>query len=134
MKMGGGSVSAQGRFSAGAGGAKSPGLRYVGGFDIAGLALDEDDGEPFPSWKSVGADKLTATPAPPAAPVGASPPAQAQPADDPFPVRIQRVRFQNGKLDFTDLSLQPQFGAKIHELNGVVTGLSSNRDSRSQIE
>ena len=33
-----------------------------------------------------------------------------------------------------DLSLRPQFGAKIYELNGVVTGLSSKRDSRSQIE
>jgi hypothetical protein len=170
LKIAGGSVSAQGRFTAGAGGAKSPGLRYVGGFDVAGLALDEDDGEPFASWKSVGADKLTASlapnlleipelrvvepnakliiendrsfnaarlrvqPATSAATVGAPPPGQAQPADDPFPVRIQRVRFQNGKLDFTDLSLQPQFGAKIYELNGVVTGLSSNRDSRSQIE
>ena len=48
-------------------------------------------------------------------------------------MRIQRVRFLNAKLDFTDLSLRPQFGAKIYELNGVVTGLSSNRDSRSQI-
>ena len=49
-------------------------------------------------------------------------------------MRIQRLRIQNAKLDFTDLSLRPQFSAKIYELNGVVTGLSSNRDSRSQIE
>jgi hypothetical protein len=44
------------------------------------------------------------------------------------------VRFQNAKLDFTDLSLRPQFAAKIYELNGVVNGLSSSRVARSQIE
>ena len=56
------------------------------------------------------------------------PAAAAQTADEPFPVRIRRVRLQNAKLDFTDLSLRPQFAAKIYELNGVVNGLSSNRD------
>jgi hypothetical protein len=170
LKIAGGSVSAQGRLTAAAGEAKSASLRYVGGFDVAGLALNEESGEPFAAWKSVGADKLTASlapnlleipelrvvepnakliiekdrsfnaarllvrPATSGAAVDAPPPAPAQAADDAFPVRIQRLRFQNGKLDFTDLSLQPQFGAKIYELNGVVTGLSSNRSSRSQIE
>jgi hypothetical protein len=169
LKIAGGSVSAHGRLTAGAGGAKSARLRYVGGLDIAGLALNEESGEVFAAWKNVGADKLTATFAPnlleipelrvvepdakliiendrsfnaarllvrPAA-SGATveaPPAPTQTADDPFPVRIQRLRFQNAKLDFSDLSLRPQFAAKIYELNGVVTGLSSNRDSRSQIE
>jgi hypothetical protein len=57
-----------------------------------------------------------------------------QPEPDLFPVRIQRMRLKNAKVDFTDLSLRPQFGAKVVELNGVVTGLSSNRQARSQIE
>nr|WP_315260492.1 DUF748 domain-containing protein [uncultured Duganella sp.] len=64
-------------------------------------------------------------------------PAAAQPADpsaEPFPVRVRRVRVQDAKLDFTDLSLRPQFGAKIYELNGVINGLSSKRDARTQIE
>lgn len=60
--------------------------------------------------------------------------AKVKAADAPFPVRIRRVRFQNAKLDFTDLSLRPQFSAKIYELNGVINGLSSNREARSQIE
>jgi hypothetical protein len=60
--------------------------------------------------------------------------AKAKAADDPFPVHIRRVRLQNAKLDFTDLSLRPQFSAKIYELNGVINGLSSNREARSQIE
>ncbi len=49
-------------------------------------------------------------------------------------MRVRRVRLQNAKLDFADLSLRPQFAAKIYELNGVVTGLSTKRDARSQIE
>src|SRR5439155_2407756 len=63
-----------------------------------------------------------------------APPGRSQTVDESFPVRIQRLRLHNAKLDFSDLSLRPQFAAKIYELNGVVTGLSSNRDSRSQIE
>jgi hypothetical protein len=170
LKIAGGSVSAQGRLTAGGSEAKSASLRYAGGFDIADLALNEEDGELFAAWKNVGADKLSASLAPnlleipelrvvganakliiendrsfnaarllvqpetTGAKVEAPPPAPGPVANDPFPVRIQRLRFQNAKLDFSDLSLRPQFSAKIYELNGVVTGLSSNRDSRSQIE
>lgn len=65
----------------------------------------------------------------------ASAPAKSSHAQqDPFPVRIGRLRMLNANLDFEDLSLRPQFGAKIYELNGVINGLSSNQDSRSQIE
>ena len=170
LKIAGGSVSAQGRLTAGTGGAKSTRLRYAGGFDIAGLALNEKSGDLFAAWKSLGTDKLTASlspdlleipelvvvepsaklmiendrsfnaarllvqPAASGAAAVAPPMARAQAADDPFPVHIRRLRIKNGRLDFTDLSLRPQFGAKIYELNGVITGLSSNRESRSQIE
>jgi hypothetical protein len=64
----------------------------------------------------------------------AATPVKGAPEADPFPVRIQRVRLKNAKVDFADLSLRPQFGAKVVELNGVVSGLSSDRQSRSQIE
>src|SRR6202158_3227658 len=64
LKIAGGSVSAHGRLTAGAGRAKSTNLRYVGGLDIAGLALSEESGEVFAAWKSVGAEKLTASHAP----------------------------------------------------------------------
>jgi hypothetical protein len=66
----------------------------------------------------------------------AAPATEAKPvaASEPFPVRVRRVRLQDAKLDFTDLSLRPQFGAKIYELSGIITGLSSRRDARSQIE
>jgi hypothetical protein len=171
LKIAGGHLSAQGRLTTGAGTAKSAGVRYVGGINIAGLTLNEQDGELFAGWNNVGADKLTASISPnlldipelrvtranakliieddrsfnatrllvqPAASGSAK--AKPQPAhaesatNDPFPVRIRRVRLDNAKLDFTDLSLRPQFSAKIYELNGVVNGLSSSQDSRSQIE
>ena len=77
-----------------------------------------------------------------AAPDAASPdaaPATAPAAtgatdDDPFPVSVRRTRVNNARLFFEDLSLRPQFGARIHELSGVVTGLATNRATRSRIE
>jgi hypothetical protein len=173
LKLAGGSLSGSGRLTTGGGAPKAPKVRYVGGVDIAGLVLNETDGKRFASWKSVRADKLTASVGPdfvdipelrvvePNAqliiendrslnaqrllvkapePATASAPAQAPAAaatpatDAAFPVRVRRVRLQNAKLDFADLSLRPQFAAKIYELNGVVTGLSTKRDARSQIE
>lgn len=61
-------------------------------------------------------------------------PGVSPPDADPFPVRIQRLRLKNAKVDFADLSLRPPFAAKVVELSGMVTGLSSNRQARSQIE
>jgi len=167
LKLAGGTLSGSGRLTTGGGAPKAPKVRYEGGVDIAGLVLNETDGKRFASWKSVCADKLTASvgpdfvdipelrvvepnaqliiendrslnaqrllvkaPEPATAPAAAATPA----ADAAFPVRVRRVRLQNAKLDFADLSLRPQFAAKIYELNGVVTGLSTKRDARSQIE
>ncbi|MDI3296307.1 DUF748 domain-containing protein [Janthinobacterium tructae] len=168
LKLAGGTLSGSGRLTTGGGAPKAPKVRYEGGVDIAGLVLNETDGKRFASWKSVRADKLTASvgpdfvdipelrvvepnaqliiendrslnaqrllvKAPEPAPATASAPAAAAP-DAAFPVRVRRVRLQNAKLDFADLSLRPQFAAKIYELNGVITGLSTKRDARSQIE
>lgn len=169
LKLAGGTLSGSGRLTTGGGAPKAPKVRYEGGVDIAGLLLNETDGKRFASWKSVRADKLTASvgpdfvdipelrvvepnaqliiendrslnaqrllvkaPEPATAPAPAT--ASAPVPDAAFPVRVRRVRLQNAKLDFADLSLRPQFAAKIYELNGVVTGLSTKRDARSQIE
>jgi uncharacterized protein involved in outer membrane biogenesis len=172
LDIAGGSVSTQGRLKVGAAaGAAAPSVRYDGAFEVAGLALNENDGKPFLGWKSVAAEKFSVGVAPglleipelrvvepkavlileddrsfnaarllvqppaPAAPVQAvSAPAPGAAQEDGFAVRVPRVRLQNAHLDFEDRSLRPQFGAVIHELNGVVTGLSSQRDARSQIE
>jgi uncharacterized protein involved in outer membrane biogenesis len=215
LKLASGSVSAAGKLTMGKAARRSAAVRYVGSFEVAGLVLNETDGDLFAAWKSVGADRLSlsvspnrleipelriiepnakliieddrsfnaarllvnqaatsgasvqapaavapvpapdsatavapvaaAAPAakpasakakPDAKPLPAAEPADAAPPDatDTFPVNVRRVRIDNGKLDFADLSLRPQFGAKIHELSGVITGLASNRNTRSQIE
>jgi len=81
--------------------------------------------------RSFNAARLLVPRPPEATPVAATTPA---PAAEPFPVRIRRLRLHDAKLDFTDLSLRPQFAAKIHELNGAVNGLSTERHTRSQVE
>lgn len=67
-----------------------------------------------------------------AAPAGAAPPKAAGGSD--FLVGIQKLRVEKGNLDYADLSLTPQFGTKIHELGGVVIGMSSAPDSRAQVQ
>lgn len=64
-----------------------------------------------------------------------APAAAAAPAlsADPFPVAIARVRVAEGTLEFADLSLKPQFGAKMHEVKGVITGLASDRAGSAQL-
>ncbi|HET8743988.1 MAG TPA: DUF748 domain-containing protein [Ramlibacter sp.] len=173
LRIAGGTVSTKGQLKTGAAKAKGPApLRYEGAFELAGLALNEQDGKPFLGWKSVAAQRFTVATAPaaleipelrivepkailileddrsfnaarllvqkpasaPVQPVQAVAASAAPTADDAFAVRIRRVRLQNAHLDFEDRSLRPQFGARIHELNGLITGLSSQRDARSQIE
>lgn len=67
------------------------------------------------------------------APAEATAPAVAA-TGEAFPVRIRRMRFDNAKLDFTDLSLRPQFAARVVDLNGLITGLSTRPGARAQIE
>ncbi|MYM97531.1 DUF748 domain-containing protein [Rugamonas sp. FT81W] len=101
--------------------------------DVAELRVIEPDATLIiENDRSFNAQRLLVTQ--PAAPAPAAKPAAAAPAAEPFPVKVRRVRFENAKLAFTDLSLRPQFSAKIYELGGVITGLSSRRDGSSQIE
>lgn len=51
-----------------------------------------------------------------------------------FPVSIGRVRVDRGTLEFADFSLRPQFGSRIHELAGSVSGLSSDPTSRARVQ
>jgi uncharacterized protein involved in outer membrane biogenesis len=53
---------------------------------------------------------------------------------DPFPFRVRRILVSDGKVDFADLSLITPFGTKIHELKGVVAGVSSTKNVRAQIK
>ena len=51
-----------------------------------------------------------------------------------FPVAVDRVRIADGAADFADLSLVFPFGAKVHKLNGVVDGVSTDRASRASLK
>jgi uncharacterized protein involved in outer membrane biogenesis len=51
-----------------------------------------------------------------------------------FPVDIKRFKIQKGKLDFADLSLLPNFAARIHELTGVIAGLSNRPGRRASMK
>src|SRR5690606_21497886 len=55
-------------------------------------------------------------------------------ASDPFPVAISRVRLDDSVLEFTDLSLRPQFHTRMHELQGVITGVSTGADTQARVE
>jgi len=50
-----------------------------------------------------------------------------------FPVTIDRVRFADGIVDFTDQSLVLPFGAKVHQANGLLEGVSTDRASRATV-
>jgi hypothetical protein len=51
-----------------------------------------------------------------------------------FPVKVGRLTMENGNLAFADLSLRPQFATKMHELKGVIIGISSTAGARTQVE
>ncbi len=183
LQLVGGTVSAQGQLQVGPATAQAAApLRYEGNLAVSDLALQDDAGKPFLSWKQVAAPALSLRLSParleipelrivepraililesdrsfnaarllvrpaagsaadPAAktasPPAQSPPTAAAPAaatDEPFAVRIPRVRLQGAQVFFEDRSLRPQFGAEIHALQGVITGVSSQRDGRSLFE
>ncbi len=59
-------------------------------------------------------------------------------ADDPpadaFPVTVARVKVSDGQLEFADLSLRPQFGTRMHQLKGVITGLSTDPERVAKVQ
>lgn len=88
------------------------------------------DAQPAGAAAGPGAARVASPgPTPMAAPVAAPVAASAG-----FPVTVRRLRIARAELDFEDLSLKPPFGAKIHELAGVVTGLSTSPATRSRLE
>jgi uncharacterized protein involved in outer membrane biogenesis len=50
------------------------------------------------------------------------------------PIRIDQVALQSATLDFSDLSIQPNFRARIESLDGRLVGLSTVPDSRAKVD
>ena len=72
-----------------------------------------------------------------AAPKGGGTTRSASPGkttEEPFPMRVDKIHMENGILNFADLSMEPQFATKIHQLTGVINGLSSSKESRAQVQ
>ena len=86
--------------------------------------------EPAPEKRERGANRSKSR-----AKVAAAPPPPPPPATQPvFPMRIRTVQFIDGSANFADYSIQPSFATGILELNGTVTGLSSDPASRAQVK
>lgn len=56
------------------------------------------------------------------------------PPDAGLPIRIRQVRVDGGRMNFPDLSIQPNFAAEVRQLDGTVTGLSSSLRSRATVD
>lgn len=63
----------------------------------------------------------------------AAPISQEEDATTPLPFRIDRIRLENGTLDFADLSLVLPFATRVHELSGSLVNVTSAPDERAQI-
>lgn len=69
---------------------------------------------------------------PAASPVPEPQRASAKPA--PMPIAIRQVEIEDGSSDFSDLSIQPNFAARMIGLRGTISGLSSAPDSRADVK
>ncbi len=67
---------------------------------------------------------------------GKAPPAPALAAlpEEGTPIRIREVRVDGGTLDFTDLSIRPNFSAKVTNLDGTLSALSSDPASHAKVD
>ena len=73
-----------------------------------------------------GAKTPAAPPPPEPGPAAVSAPA--------YPVAIERVRIDNGELDFAELSLALPFGTRVHHFKGAVNGISTRSGSPAELE
>lgn len=53
---------------------------------------------------------------------------------DRFPVRVGRLRLQNGTLDFADASLVLPFSTRVTRLTGTVVGVANDPQSRAELK
>ena len=71
------------------------------------------------------------TPASPGASVGKSATEDAKPA---LPIQIAKVTLQNGRVDFSDRFVKPNYSATITHLGGSIQGLSSAADTLADLD
>jgi uncharacterized protein involved in outer membrane biogenesis len=113
-------------------------------FDPEGAAaqraafLAAEQGEAVPERKETRAERRRREKAEKAAKEERAAQAAAEAAlpDPPetFPVRIGEVRVENGRMNFSDFNIQPNFSAEILDLTGSISRLSSAHSSRASVE
>ena len=51
-----------------------------------------------------------------------------------WPIRIREVRIESGQMNFSDQFIQPNFAADIKDLDGTLTGLSTDPNSSAKVD
>jgi hypothetical protein len=51
-----------------------------------------------------------------------------------FPIRVREVRIEDGRMNFSDYFVEPDFSADVQALGGTITGVSSATDSRARVQ
>lgn len=78
---------------------------------------------------------VPAAPQPPPAPAPAAsavaPPVEARQA---WPVKVDKITFQGGRINVTDRSISPSFTSSLSEIGGSVTGLSSEEIKMADLD
>ncbi|KAF0159528.1 MAG: hypothetical protein FD159_469 [Syntrophaceae bacterium] len=73
----------------------------------------------------------------PKTPEGAQPPPEAKiakPVEKPPDIKIGKVNFLGGTVDFADYNIKPNYRVNMLNLKGSVTGLSSQEISRARVD
>lgn len=54
--------------------------------------------------------------------------------EPPYPLKVDRIRFNDGAMLFADFTLNPQFATGIQSLNGDVRNISTDPKSRAKVD
>lgn len=160
LKLVSGEASLAGDITAGGEGAK---LSYSGSAALSNVTIDDSNGVRLVAWKALSTGALRASVGPArveiddlrwVAPAGRlaiaadgstnigrllvrkeAPTAATDQNEEGggYTATIRRMRVEQGRLDFSDDSLTSGFSARIHDLTGTVNGMSTDRNTRSQL-
>jgi hypothetical protein len=64
----------------------------------------------------------------------AAPPPREVLVETGWPIRIREVRIESGQMNFSDQFIQPNFTADIKDLDGQLTGLSTDPNSSAKVD
>jgi hypothetical protein len=61
-------------------------------------------------------------------------PSKVAAAPETFPIRVREVRIEDGRMNFSDYFVEPDFSADVQALGGRITGISSATNSRAELQ